>query len=101
MTPRAWRVTPFNQPITSVVVPLQSHPCYWQVQRESFIADGRKVMALASHFMLMPQGSDIAENDRVTAVTDRKGRAFKSNTLRVMAVVRREDHLEIAMEEYS
>ena len=65
------------------------------------MADGDKMVAVATHTMLLPLGADIHENDRVTSVRDREGKTLKDTKLRVMAVVRRESHLETMLEEYS
>ena len=91
----------FGQPVTAPQVLLASHPCRWQVRTERFIADGEKVVALAQHFILFPLGTDVKELDTVTAITDRRGRSLKDTRLRVVVVIRREDHSETAVEEYA
>ena len=94
---------PYGAPVTTVTTltqPLTSAPCYWQSRAERFVADGDKVVAVATHMLLLPLGADIRENDRVTSVRDREGKTLKDTKLRVMAVVRREDHLETMLEEY-
>lgn len=91
----------FNQSITSVITPLTNEPCYWQVQRERFVSDDNKLMAVAVHIILMPITADIKEQDRVIAIKDRRGRSLKSTKLIVKTVVRREDHQEISLDEYN
>ena len=92
---------PYGAPVTTLTQPLTSAPCYWQSRAERFVADGDKMVAVATHTMLLPLGADIHENDRVTSVRDREGKTLKDTKLRVMAVVRRESHLETMLEEYS
>ena len=91
----------FGQARTSVEPILTSHPCYWQAQTERFISDGSKVMALGTHFALMPLGTDVEEQDMFTEVVDRRGRSKNPDKLRVIAVVPREDHVEVSMESYT
>ena len=92
---------PFGNPITSEQPVLTSHPCYWQPQVERFIADGEKVITWTSELILFPVGTDIREADRVTAVTDRRGRSLSDTRLRIVAAVPREDHIEARAEEYT
>ena len=91
----------FGQAVTTLTPVLTRHPCYWQAQTERFIADGSKVVALGTHFALMPLGTDVEEQDRFTEVTDRRGRPKNPDKLRVIAVVPREDHVEVSMESYT
>ena len=91
----------FNQPVTHLTSPLSKHPCYWQVRTEQFAADGDKLTAIASHLMLLPLKTDIQEQDRVTSVAERRGKSLKDTKLRVVAVVRREDHIQAMLEEYA
>ena len=92
---------PYGQSIRTTATPLTAAPCYWQAQRERFVADGDKVVAVAEHLMLLPLTSDIREQDHVTAITDRRGRSLKSTRLRVMDVIRRETYQEVMLEEYA
>ena len=90
----------FNQLVAAPAPILTSQPCYWQAQSEKFIADGDKLVALTSHLILAPLGSDVREQDFVTSVVDRRGRPKVLNRLRVVNAVPREDHLEVRLEEY-
>ena len=94
------QVDSFNQPVTTETAVLSDHPCYWQSKAERFVSDGDKLTAVASHMVLVPLESDFKEQDRVTWVKNRRGKFLKSTKLRVIAVVRREDHLEAMCEEY-
>ena len=90
----------FGQAVTTPEPILTRHPCYWQAQTERFIADGSKVMALGTHFALMPLGTDVEEQDRFTEIVDRRGRSKYPDRLRAIAVVPREDHIEVSLESY-
>ena len=92
---------PFNQPITTTEPVLAQSPCYWQSTTETFRADGDRLVAIAQHLMLFPLSADVRVLDRVTTVTDRRGRVLKGNKLLIQAAVRREDHQEVVAEEYS
>ena len=91
---------PFGQPVTETTHPLSGQSCYWQARNDTFVADGDKLAAIANHMMIFPLDTDVRENDVVTAVKDRRGRSLKSNRLRVIGVVRREDHVAAVLEEY-
>ena len=92
---------PFNRRLTAPTAILSSQPCYWQAQRGQFVADGQKLTSVSQEFVLVPVGTDIQSQDRITGITDRRGRVLNGDTLRVMVVVPREDHLEISLEVYS
>ena len=91
----------FGQPVTSLTQPLSAHPCYWQGRTDRYLDGGGKLVALGTHMLLVPIGTDIAVRDRVTGVTDRRGRALQTKRLRVVGVgPPRENHVEVAIEEY-
>ena len=90
---------PYNQPITELRDINTALPCYWQVRTERLILDGDKAAAIAMHNMLTPLGSDLQEQDKVTRIYDRRDQTLKSETMRVLTMIRREDHLELALEE--
>ena len=92
---------PFNQAVTSVDPILTKQACYWQATSEEFRADGDRLVAIARHIMLFPLSADVQELDRITSVTDRRGRVLQGNKLVVRAAVNREDHKEVRLEEYS
>ena len=89
----------YNQPITELRDINTALPCYWQVRTERLILDGGKAAAIAMHNMMAPLGSDLQEQDRVTRIYDRRDRTLKSETMRVLTMIQREDHLELALEE--
>ena len=61
--------------------------------------DGEKPAILADHRMLCPLGTDITEDDRITAIKDRLGASIIANTMRVHTVIRRASHIECHLEE--
>ena len=91
----------YQQPITATVHPLTDSPCYWQAQSRQFVTTNEKLVAITTHVLLMPLGADVDEDDRITSITDRRGRVLKAGKLRIMpGGVRRETHLEVRCEEY-
>ena len=92
---------PFGQPTTSLTFPLTDQPCYQQARTENFVADGEKLVAVARHFILFPLETDVREQDRTVSITDRRGTVLKDTKLRVVSVVKRENHLEAQAEEYA
>ena len=89
---------PSGHPVTEIRDINTALPCYWQVRTERLILDGGKAAAIAMHNML-PLGSDLQEQDRVTRIYDRRDQTLKSETMRVLTMIRRESHLELALEE--
>jgi hypothetical protein len=45
--------------------------------------------------MILPLGTDITQQDRITAVQDRQGNPYVDGVFTITAVVNEEDHLEI------
>ena len=77
---------------------LASLPCWVYTKGEREIVDGTKTAILADHKMLVPIGTDITEDDRVTAIKDRLAANIIANTMRIHAVIRRATHLECQLE---
>ena len=93
------QLDPSGHPVTEIRDINTALPCYWQVRTERLILDGGKAAAIAMHNMLTPLGSDLQEQDRITHIYDRRGQTLKSETMRVLTMIRRESHLELALEE--
>ena len=91
----------FNQPVTAPMRVLDEHPCYWQSRSEDFIANGDKLVSVAVHTLLLPLGSDIEEQDVITAVRDRIGRDLKTTRMRVLSALAKEGQIEARLEEYA
>ena len=93
------RQNAYNQPVTELRDINTALPCYWQVRTERLILDGDKAAAIAMHNMMAPLGSDLQEQDRVTRIYDRRDQTLKSETMRILTMIQREDHLELALDE--
>lgn len=91
----------FGQPVTALMRVLNEHSCYWQSRSEDFIANGDKLVSIAVHTLLLPSGSDIEEQDVITAVRDRIGRDIKTTRMRVVSTLIKEGHIEARLEEYA
>ena len=80
---------------------IASQACFLYISRkgEREIIDGTKTVVLASQKVLMPLGTDITENDRITSVKDRIGTVLAANTMRINSVVRRHNHIELSVTE--
>ena len=78
---------------------LASLSCWVWTKAEREVIDNQKTAVLADHRMMVPRGTDITEDDRVTAVVDRNGGSIIANTMRIHGVIRRDDHIECHLEE--
>ena len=78
---------------------LASLPCWAYTKGEREIIDGDKTVVLADHKMMVPLGTDVTEDDRVTAIKDRLAVNIIANTMRIHSVIRRTDHIEVGLEE--
>ena len=76
-------------------------PCFVQAKMERFIADGQKVMHLARHVLWASLDADLREGDIVTKVVNLRGSVLFPGRRVIRPLVRREDHLEATLEEYS
>ena len=90
---------PHGQATTSEDEINEALPCYVQPRMERLVLDGDKIAAIANYYMILPIGSDLKERDRVTRVANRRDDTLFSNRMRVLTIVRRENHLEAALEE--
>jgi hypothetical protein len=57
------------------------------------IYDGQKQVELTTRMLLVPEGTDITEDDRIVSVLDRRGRELADGPMRVDALGRRDGHL--------
>jgi hypothetical protein len=78
---------------------LASQRCWSWAEKEREVIDGTKSVLLADHKMIVPLGTDITEDDRVTAIQDRLGANIIANTMRIHSVLRRANHLVCTLEE--
>lgn len=69
---------------------------FWSTnEREAVGPDATKVVEDLR--MIVPRGSDIAEQDRVLAITDRMGAIVRQGPLGIDSVVSHRDHLELVL----
>lgn len=94
-------IDPYGVPTTEAQLLHSAMPCYVQPTIERTIADGEKVLAVATYLMLAPLGTDLTQEDRITEVSNGANRNLFGRPLRITALVRRETHLEGSLEEYS
>ena len=73
--------------------------CWVWTPSEREVIDGEKTATLGSHKMIVPRGTDITEDDRITAITDRRAATIIGNTMRILSVVDRSDHIALDIEE--
>ena len=77
----------------------RSLPCRAWVVREREVIDSNKTAALASHRIIIPKGTDIRENDRITVIEDRAGTSLVGNTMQITARMERLDHIQLLVRE--
>ena len=75
--------------------------CYVQARSEDTRAKGGGFVAVATHTLWAPLGSDLEEEDYVTAVENRRGTILFPHRMLVTSLIRREDHLEAMLREAS
>ena len=90
----------FGQPnAASWASHLSSLACWVWTPSEREVVDGAKTATIGSHKMIVPRGTDITEDDRITAITDRRASTIIGNTMRILSVVDRGNHLALDIEE--
>jgi hypothetical protein len=70
-------------------------PCRWAPISNAETLFSSQMGTNPTGRLFMPLGMDVSETDRIVAVTDRRGRPLAYGPLRVEAVIRRQDHLEL------
>ena len=78
---------------------IASLPCYAWATREREVVDGEKNAVIADWRAIVPKGSDVNEDDKLTSVQDRLGVSIASADFRIESVIRRQDHLVLLLEE--
>ena len=76
-------------------------PCWVQPMTERFIADGNKVIHLAKHQLFAHVDANLRDGDVIVKVEDLRGDVLYPNRRVVRALIRRANHLEASLEEYS
>lgn len=59
----------------------------------STIKDSEKLIEMTRRILIVPEGTDIHEDDRVVSVRDRRDRELADGPMRIDAVGRRDGHL--------
>ena len=78
--------------------PLQADlPCFLWSTAERELITGERSAVIEDLRMLVPLGTDVTERDRVSAVSDRLGNVVRAGTMGIAAVMRKHDHLELAL----
>jgi len=78
---------------------IASLACYSWANTGKEIIDGDKTAVMTDRRMIVPLGTDIVEDDRITDVEDRLGVSIFPHLMRIEAVLRREDHIELTIED--
>lgn len=79
-------------------VHLDDQPCFVWYERGLEVHDGRKTASIDNCRAIVPIGTDLANEDRLVRVNDRRGREVVSGPLRVESIGRRRDHLDVTLE---
>lgn len=75
--------------------------CYLQPRIERTSARDGTFFATATFLLLAPIGADLQKEDRIPEVTNRRGIVLNEDGLRVVVLLRRENHLEALLESYT
>lgn len=78
---------------------LATVPCYAWVGAAKVAAPDLKIAVVEDRRMIVPLDTDVTTDDRVKRVTDRRGNVIFSGVSAVDTIIRRPDHLEIALRE--
>lgn len=73
--------------------------CRAWVVSEREVIDSDKTAVLASRRIIIPKGTDIREDDRITVIQDRAGVSLVGNTMQVTARMERRDHIQLLVRE--
>ena len=78
---------------------LASQPChFWFEERFSGPSvDASRSVTLTRRRMIVPESTDITENDRVLIIKDRQGDTIADGPMRIDSIGRRQGHLTITL----
>lgn len=80
---------------------LAGQPCrFWTEAGREAVADTTTIVVVETMRLLLPVGTDVTEQDRVSAVTDAGG-VIAAGPVGIRAVLARPDHLELVLVEIS
>jgi len=90
-----------HPPVPSYEAHLTEQRCYaWEEQSASITDTGKSVILRTVH-AVMPIGTEIAEGDRISSITDRAGNRIFAGPLVVTSLARHRTHLELILERAS
>jgi len=79
---------------------IASQPCWLTVRDEGVEADRQRgTVVFESLRLLMPNGTDITERDRISGVTDRRGNVVYAGVLGIESVLPAHSHLELSVKQ--
>lgn len=87
-----------NPAIPAWATHLPALPCraWYSAGRE--VTDAGKTAVVEDRRMIVPRDTDVREDDRVAAVTNRKGEMLFPGPMRIESVGRRRDHLDLHLQ---
>jgi hypothetical protein len=89
----------YGQPVPTWATQVASQACYfWEPSAQRGEQMGERNADIYSHRLVVPQGTDITEEDRVNGVTDRKGTVITEALFDIKQIVRKPDHLLLVLE---
>ena len=92
---------PWGGPVPAPTIIHEAMPCYVQARSESTTSGEGTFLSKATHMMWAPLGTDLAEEDILVRVLNRRGHEVFPNCRRMVGLLTRETHLEGYLEEYS
>ena len=92
---------PYGAPQTTLhEAGFTSFPCFVQPRMERTITGDGKIITVTTATLWAPLDADLNTEDVVTEVANRAGRTIDTSRRRVVGIIRRETHLEAALEAY-
>lgn len=88
-----------NAQAATWVTQISAQPCYyWQPSGQRAETQGERNFLAYGHQVVMPLGVDITEADRINGITDRNAGVVSADVFGITAIVRKPDHLLLALE---
>lgn len=75
-------------------------PCYVWLRQAGTVVGNQRTVTVEAPTMVVPLDTDITVRDQVSSIADRLGKELFGK-LHVDAVLRRKDHLEVRLDEYT
>lgn len=90
---------PHNAPTLATLDSALECWVYEKPGRGDRVQDGDKTVVVQDLRAMVPSGTDIQDGDLFTSVKNRAGETLYSTYLKVLAVSRHHDHLEVALQD--